>query len=248
MAREAGQVEARLHAAFGQRREIHPRGDVLQPGMDEGISVSAVAKMAHQGAVAPLRQVVLRPRQPVVEPKDGAPPQALNDRAGPGGQTRAVFGDVLSLPASGGGRKPRACPLERRAGRPRRPGEGAFHPRDAEFLAGRPAANKAGDWQRIQHLVRDDHAVKGCGRGVHPLEARQQMRDAVGEQLPLALAQIRAHVENEVLLRQPVESLEPGQDVHGQAAAAGAELQDRSRPPIALNLGALLRHAGAEQG
>ncbi len=52
---------------LGQRRKVDPCRDVLQTGPEEWIIVCPVPVMAHQGAVRPLRQIVLAARVSVVD-------------------------------------------------------------------------------------------------------------------------------------------------------------------------------------
>lgn len=136
----------------------------------------------------------------------------------------------------------------RRARRPRRPDEPILFERNPQLLAVRTVPAKARHRQRIEHLVGEDDSVKSrAGRHLEPLDALLKMRHALPHEAALALAQIGAHLENPIACRQSPERFEPRQHIHREASAAGADFQDRPLAQFAQHIGALLRHAGAEQ-
>ena len=65
---EARELESGGPTGLGERREVDPGGDVLQTRMHKGIAMRAMAEMAQQRAVAPLRKILLRSRQAIIEP------------------------------------------------------------------------------------------------------------------------------------------------------------------------------------
>ena len=73
------------------------------------------------------------------------------------------------------------------------------------------------------------------------------MRHPLLERAPLALAQIGADIENQILLGQPAQGREPRQKIRRQRPGPRADLEDRAAPEPLEHLGALPREASAEQ-
>src|SRR5450631_3455863 len=102
--------------------------------MNERVFVRALPKVADQGPVLSLRQIILRARQSVIAPQNGALAQTSNDAARPCSQSRAIFGYIPTFPASCGCDKSAAGFGHCRAGRPCRPNEQTIRNGDAKLL------------------------------------------------------------------------------------------------------------------
>jgi hypothetical protein len=81
----------------------------------------------------------------------------------------------------------------------------------------------------VEHLVAEHDAVQGVGQRVQPGNTIQQVRCARLQQRALAFAQVRAEVEDAVLLRQAAQPLELKQDVGSEFAAACTQFGDDRR-------------------
>jgi hypothetical protein len=78
----------------------------------------------------------------------------------------------------------------------------------------------------VQHLVGDHEAADALGQPVDPLEAPDVLRVARRDQLALALAQVGADLEEPVTLGCRALRLEHAEQVRGQHARAGSQLED----------------------
>ncbi len=56
------ELKAAVSGRLGHARKVHPGADVLQSDVRKRILAEAMPEVAHQGAVAPLGQIVLRTR------------------------------------------------------------------------------------------------------------------------------------------------------------------------------------------
>src|SRR5260370_31488823 len=157
LCRKSGELEASLTRRLGHAGKVDPSGDVLQPDVRERIVAEAMPEMAHQGALVPLGQVVVRPRQAVVEPQNCAAAQALRNRSGPRADARAVFGYIAIIPTTAGRGELMANFRHRRVRGTRGPREFLFRDRDAHLLHGIRVPTKASNRQRVQHLRSEDN-------------------------------------------------------------------------------------------
>jgi hypothetical protein len=78
----------------------------------------------------------------------------------------------------------------------------------------------------VEHLVADHEAADLLGQRVDPLEAADVVREALGEELALALAQVGAHFEQEVALRRLAERFQFRVEVGREQSRPGTELED----------------------
>src|SRR3984885_13036351 len=85
---KAGQFESGLARRLRDKSEVHPRGDVLQTDVDEGVAAHSMPVMARERAVVALRQIILGTRQTIVNPQYGAGAQQFRDGASPRRGTR----------------------------------------------------------------------------------------------------------------------------------------------------------------
>jgi hypothetical protein len=94
---------------------------------------------------------------------------------------------------------------------------------------------------RVQHLVAEHHAVPRVREAVQPHHLRE-----TAQQLLLAGAQFARQFHDGVLLQRDAGGRQFGQDVEGQLAGAGAELED-ARRALSDNSGCHVGQRGAEQ-
>src|ERR1700690_4107565 len=94
----------------------------------------AVSKVAKQGAFAAFRKIIVRARQPVIEPKHRACAHAARDLGGPGAQARTILRNIAVVPWASGGRELPADLRHRGARVPRRPAQTALLLHDTQFL------------------------------------------------------------------------------------------------------------------
>src|SRR6185437_4541046 len=99
----------------------------------------------------------------------------------------------------------------------------------------------------VEHLVRDDEAAKLHRERIEPGESPEVLRMALAEERVLALAQVRAHLEQEVVLRRRAEGLELLEEVGGEYAGSGSDLQDVAAHRLE-HLARLQREAAREHG
>ena len=91
----------------------------------------------------------------------------------------------------------------------------------------------------VEHLVGHHRAGKALGQRIQPLHAGGQVRRLVGQGVELALAQLAGELEDAVALRYAAAAFELEQQVGGEQAGAGADLDHpgRARAHHLLDLG-----------
>jgi hypothetical protein len=77
----------------------------------------------------------------------------------------------------------------------------------------------------VEHLVGDDDAADLLGKLVEPHEAVEVLRKPLGEELALAVAQVRAHLEQQVLRGRKALRLELREEVGGEHARSRPDLE-----------------------
>src|SRR5271165_3145890 len=130
--------------------------------MQKRITVRALAKMTHQGTLAPLAKIIMRPRQSVIDPQDHARRERAGDMHRPLLEPRAILRLVAVVPAAASLAKRIARAVHRLARRPRHPGETALLEPDSELLATLRVPAEPRDRQRIEHLIGENHPVELC--------------------------------------------------------------------------------------
>jgi hypothetical protein len=99
----------------------------------------------------------------------------------------------------------------------------------------------------VEHLVGDDEAVDLVRQAIDPREALQRVEaQALLDQLALALAQVRAHLEHEVAPGKQALLLERLVDVHRELARSGTQLEHVGAGQSREHLGRLAPDALAE--
>src|SRR6185437_1380294 len=225
--------------------EVDVRGDVLQPGKEERVAVEAMPIMAAQRPRRALRMVVLALREAVVDEERDARLEELAHRAHQALRGEAEFGEVVVV----AGREHRGGAAAQLAlAEPLvLPGEARIGEDHAalEELALVTAHER--ERHHVEHLVRDDEAAKLHRERIEPGESPEVLRMALAEERVLALAQVRAHLEQEVVLRRRAEGLELLEEVGGEYAGSGSDLQDVAAHRLE-HLARLQREAAREHG
>ena len=202
------------------------------PTFANGSSLEAMPEVAHQGALVPLGQIVLRARQPIVEPQDRAPAQRLRDARGPRAQGAGSTRTHSHHPSGRWRRTDRG----KSAASPRSRDAPPTRIRRAARIS-TPSSSTALACQRKRatgnasstSFARMTPSNDSRGRPSSHCTRSKQVRQPFLQMLALPLAQVRADFENPVVLRQLTKALEPRQKIRRHAAAAGADFQDRNQ-------------------
>src|SRR5664280_2675640 len=163
----AGDVETGVLRGEREAREVDVRRDVLVADVAERIGVGAVRAVAHQGAAAALRVVVLRLGKAVVDEERQTAPHALGQAGDEGRRLRMDLGRRAGAEAG----RERRPPVARAVG-PGERGVSVAAARDAALEPRRAVEVQQIDRHRIEHLVADDDAVEHIGPGIEPAHAR----------------------------------------------------------------------------
>jgi len=245
---EAGDIQPGGNRRLRNPREIDPGGDVLHAYVDVWIVMDALLEVAAQRAGSPLRMIVVRPRQPVIEhqhePPSEAGPYPCDPRSDPQTDLRGIsFRERRRQLAHQRGTGARQFRVRRGVALDERNAPICRHaqlPHTALSQREPPAR------ERVEHLVGQDHtADRPLRQAVEPDDPFADCGRKPSQPLSLALGEIGADFQDGIARGQLPAGGEALEDHRRHAPGARAQLQDLS--VLAQHLGALPRHAAAEE-
>ena len=193
--------------------------DVLQAGQEERVAVRAMPIVTHEGALYPLRVVVLAAAESVIDEQQRAMLQTGSKRACQRRNRQRNLAQVRRLHGNRGGGIPQRTPLQATL----RPGARTlFQAHTALPNALLPPCQQM-DRQRVQHFVRKDYSGKYLRQRVDPFDPVEQIRHPLLQRLALAPGQIRTDLQNQIAPGQAAVLLQGGEQIRGKPAGTRPE-------------------------
>ncbi len=241
--RIAHEAEATLQAGAQDSAEVHVRCDVLQAGPEERIGMRAMPVVAHERAGAALGMVVLPFSEAIVDQQHDPTLQHGRERAHQRTGGEAYFAHVRSR------RVESECCMQELwiDNRTVFESELTIAQNHTALDGDRVVPGHQMHRQRVQHLVAEDHAGESIRQPIQPLHTGCEPVRQPPQQFALPRAQLRAHLEDEVVLGRATKRIERTQQIGGHAPGPRSELQDLAATRT-QHLADLASQRGAEQG